>query len=118
MTLRLPKMSSTQLRSVSNGAAGSALVLPRPAYLTVTNMFAALRLLPMSNREKDAEVRVVRHENAVLRRQLKIQVRHEPSDWLWFAALSTLIPRHRWSRVFPVIPGTPPAWHRQLTAAK
>ncbi|MFJ9130387.1 hypothetical protein ACIRJS_40555 [Streptomyces sp. NPDC102340] len=93
-------------------------MLPRPAYLTVTNIFAALRLLPTSNREKDAEVRVVRHENAVLRRQLKARVRYEPSDRLWFAALSTLTPRHRWSRGFSVTPGTPPAWHRQLTAAK
>ncbi|WP_405476506.1 integrase core domain-containing protein [Streptomyces sp. NBC_00009] len=67
---------------------------------------------------KDAEVLVLRHENTVLRRQLKTQVRYEPSDRLWFAALSSLIPRHRWSRVFPVTPGTLLAWHRQLIAAK
>ncbi|MFF7888898.1 integrase, partial [Streptomyces sp. NPDC007916] len=41
---------------------------------------------------KDAEL-VLRHENAVLRRQLAGPVRYEPADRLWFAALSSLIPR-------------------------
>ncbi|GAA3381414.1 hypothetical protein GCM10020367_72570 [Streptomyces sannanensis] len=44
---------------------------------------------------KDAELLVLRHENAVLRRQLAGPVRYEPADRLWFAALSALIPRRR-----------------------
>ncbi|MFI6847800.1 integrase [Kitasatospora sp. NBC_00085] len=49
---------------------------------------------------KDAELLVLRHENAVLRGQLTAPVRHEPEDRLWFAVLSSLIPRHRWLQAF------------------
>jgi len=67
---------------------------------------------------KDAELLVLRHENAVLRRQLTSPVRYEPADRFWLAALSSLIPRRRWSSVFPVTPGTLLAWHRRLIARK
>lgn len=67
---------------------------------------------------KDAELLVLRHENAVLRRQLAGPVRYEPADRLWFAALSSLIPRLRWARVFPMAPGTLLAWHRRLAARR
>ncbi|MCX5536545.1 hypothetical protein OG785_39030 [Streptomyces sp. NBC_00006] len=33
-------------------------------------MFAALRLLPMSDRDKDAEILALRHQPAVLQQQL------------------------------------------------
>jgi hypothetical protein len=45
-------------------------VLLRLAYLGVTNAFAMLRLLPMSNREKDVEILALRHQIGVLERQL------------------------------------------------
>jgi transposase len=67
---------------------------------------------------KDAELLVLRHENAVLRRQITGPIRYEPADRLWFAALSCLIPRPRWSTVFPVTPATVLAWHRRFIAAK
>ncbi|SEK55570.1 Transposase [Streptacidiphilus jiangxiensis] len=67
---------------------------------------------------KDAELLVLRHENAVLRRQLDGPVRYEPADRFWLAALSSLIPRCDWSRVFPVTPGTLLAWHRRLIAKR
>jgi putative transposase len=44
-------------------------VLPRPAYLGVTNLFAPLRLLPISGRGKDAEILALRHQLLVLQRQ-------------------------------------------------
>lgn len=44
---------------------------------------------------RDAELLVLQHENAVLRRHIKAPVRYEPADRLWFAALSALIPRRR-----------------------
>ncbi|MGO4747187.1 integrase [Streptomyces sp. 2MCAF27] len=67
---------------------------------------------------KEAELLVLRHENAVLRRQLAGPVRYEPADRFWFAALSGLIPRRHWLKIFPVTPGTLLAWHRRFIAAK
>jgi putative transposase len=45
-------------------------VLLRLAYLGVANVFALLRLLPMSSRDKDAEILALRHQLLVLQRQL------------------------------------------------
>jgi hypothetical protein len=45
-------------------------VLLRLAYLTVANTFALMRLLPASDRDKVAEILVLRHQIAVLERQL------------------------------------------------
>ena len=66
----------------------------------------------------DAARLVLRHENAVLRRQLAGPVRYVPADRLWFAALSSLTPRRRWAQVFSVTPGTLLAWHRRLVARR
>jgi hypothetical protein len=60
---------------------------------------------------------VLRHENAVLRRHAG-RVRYEPADRVWFAALARLIPRRRWTDVFPVTPAALLAWHRRLAARK
>jgi putative transposase len=76
-------------------------------------------LLPMFRGDlaKDAELLVLRHENAVLRRHAG-RVRYEPADRAWFAALARLVPRRRWAEVFPVTPATLLAWHRGLAAKK
>lgn len=60
---------------------------------------------------------MLRHENSVLRRQIG-QVRYQPADRLWFAALSRLIRRRRWGEVFMVTPATLLAWHQRLVARK
>jgi putative transposase len=67
---------------------------------------------------KDAEVLVLRHENAVLRRQITGHVRYDPADRFWFAALSSLLSRRRWHEIFPVQPATVLAWHRRVIARK
>jgi putative transposase len=45
-------------------------VLLRLAYLGITNAFALLRLLPGSDHDKDIEILSLRHQLAVLQRQL------------------------------------------------
>ena len=65
---------------------------------------------------KDAELLVLRHENAVLRRHIG-RVRYQPADRLWLLALSRLIPRRRWGEVFAVTPATllaPATGHPQM----
>jgi putative transposase len=64
---------------------------------------------------KDAELLMLRHENAVLRRHAG-RVRYEPTDRVWFAALAPFISRKRWTEVLPVTPATLLAWHRKLAA--
>ncbi|SMD27554.1 hypothetical protein SAMN05661093_11162 [Kibdelosporangium aridum] len=61
---------------------------------------------------------MLRHENAVLRRQITGHVRYEPADRFWFAVLSSPLPRRRWHEVFPVQPATILAWHRRFIARK
>jgi putative transposase len=75
-------------------------------YKVARKLLSVPGALLRSDTEKAAEVLVLRHENAVLRRQIPSPVRYEPADRLWLAALSSLIPRHRWRAVFPVTPGT------------
>ncbi|MFF1840121.1 hypothetical protein ACFVXE_39235 [Streptomyces sp. NPDC058231] len=56
-------------------------MLLRLAYLGVTNAFAILRLLPMSDRDKDVEILALRHQITVLERQLGgDRLRFGPSD--------------------------------------
>jgi putative transposase len=66
---------------------------------------------------KYAELLVLRHENAVSRRQIA-RVRYTPADRAWLAALSRLLPRRRWTEIFPVTSATILAWHRKLVARK
>jgi hypothetical protein len=54
---------------------------------------------------KDAELLMLRHENAVLRRKVA-RVHYRPVDRMWLAALSRLVPRRRWAEIFPVTPAT------------
>jgi putative transposase len=72
-------------------------------YLLARCLLGCLMVLARRELSKDAELLVLRHENAVLRRQVS-RVRYQPGDRLWLAALSRLIPRHRWGEVFTVTP--------------
>ena len=86
-------------------------------YLLVRCLLGCLKVVIRHQVSKDAELLVLRHENAVLRRQIS-RVRYQPGDRLWLAALSRLVPRRRWGQVFAVTPATLLAWHRRLVARK
>nr|WP_237693355.1 integrase core domain-containing protein [Streptomyces sp. SID2888] len=88
----------------------------RLAYLTVTNAFAALRLLPMSDREKDVEILALRHQIAVLGRQLSPgRARFAPEDRTLLAALLAPLPREVLRRLRLLVqPDTVLRWHRNL----
>jgi hypothetical protein len=86
-------------------------------YLLVRCLLSCLVALARGEVSRNAELLVLRHENAVLRRQAG-RVRCQPGDRLWLAALSRLIPRRCWSEVFAVTPATLLAWHRRLTAGR
>jgi putative transposase len=87
-------------------------------YQVARKLLALPAVLLRRDVTKEAELLVLRHENAVLSRQLAGPRRYSPADRLWLAALSSLLPRRRWAQVFPVTPATLLAWHRHLIARK
>jgi putative transposase len=68
------------------------------------------------SRHNDVEVLILRHQLAVLRRQVS-RPRLRQRDRLFMAALSRMLPRERWS-AFLVRPQTLLWWHRELVRRK
>jgi transposase InsO family protein len=87
-------------------------MLFRLVYLLMVRLLSWLALHARSDVSKNVEILVLRHEVAVLRRQ----VARPTPDWAdraVMAALAGLLPRHlRIQRI--VTPGTLLAWHRRL----
>jgi putative transposase len=92
-------------------------VLLKIVYLLVRRLLGLAVLVFRKDLAKDAELLVLRHENAVLRRHAA-RIRYEPADRVWLAALAGLLPRRRWTEIFPVTPATLLAWHRKLAERK
>ena len=92
-------------------------MLLKIVYLLLRRILSLAVLVFCGEGAKEAELLVLRHENAVLRRHAT-RVRYEPADRVWFAALARLLPRRRWTEVFPVTPATLLAWHRKPAARK
>jgi transposase len=95
-------------------------VLLRLAYLTVANAFAVMRLLPMSDRDKDTETLALPHQITVLERQLDGEkVWFSPSDRAFLAALLHGLPSEVLRRIRLVVrPDTVPRRHRDLVARR
>ena len=92
-------------------------MLLKAVYVLTCRVLSLAVLVFRGDLAKEAELLVLRHENAVLRRHVG-RVRYEPADRAWFAALARLVPRKRWAGVFPITPATLLAWHRRLAAGK
>jgi transposase len=95
-------------------------MLLRLAYLGITNAVALLRLLPGSDRDKDAEILALRHQLAVLQRQLGEQrIRFDRADRTWLAALLHQLPRPTLRHLRLLVrPDTVLRWHRDLVARR
>ena len=93
-------------------------MLLRLAYLGVTNALAMLRLLPMSDGAKDAEILALRHQIMVLERHLQGEkVRFTHADRAFLAALLHRLPRDVLRRIRLLVrPETVLRWHRDLIA--
>jgi putative transposase len=91
-------------------------MLFRSAYLSVANVFAVLRLLPGSDRDKDAEILALRHQLAVVQRQLGGQkLRFSPADRALLAAMLHHLPRPQLRGLTLLVrPDTILRWHRDL----
>ena len=89
-------------------------VLSKLAYLALCRSIQLLTLLARGDTAKDLEILVLRHQLAVLRRQVS-RPRLEPADRALLGALSRALPRSRWSCFF-VKPDTLLRWHRRLVA--
>ena len=85
-------------------------------YQLLRQVLQMLTQLARDGGAKDVELLVLRHQVAVLRRQVHRPV-VEPADRVVLAALSRLLPRTRWSAFF-VTPATLLRWHRELIARR
>jgi len=80
-------------------------------FLVVRHVLRLVGLGPKPD-DKDVEIAVLRHQLAVLHRQVP-HPRYAPTDRLVLATLAKLLSRERWS-AFLVTPATLLRWHREL----
>lgn len=110
---------------VAGGAVsvGSALEVGRSRGMVLSFLYWALRRLlellvlrMRSQRAKEIEILVLRHQLQLLERQVaRPQLR--PADRALLAALSRMLPRRAWAPFF-VTPATLLRWHRELVARR
>ena len=85
-------------------------------YLAIRHVLELIVLLARSDGAKEIELLALRHEIAVLRRQIG-RPAYQPEDRGLLAVFSRLLPRSRWG-VFGVTPATLLAWHRRMVARR
>jgi transposase InsO family protein len=81
-------------------------------YLALCRLVQLVVLLCRSERSKELEILVLRHELAILRRQPR-RARLRPVDRAILAALARALPQSAWTSL-SVRPATVLRWHRQL----
>jgi hypothetical protein len=89
-------------------------VLVSFVYVVACRLFALVLLLARSDRSKELELLVLRHELSILRRHARRPQLTE-SDRLVLTALSRVTPRRSW-QAFLVTPETLLRWHRRTVA--
>jgi putative transposase len=95
---------------------GSLRIVFSLVYWALRRLLELLVLRIRSEREKEIEILVLRHQLRVLERQVaRPQLR--PSDRVLLTAFSWVLPRAAW-RSFFVTPGTLLRWHRELVARR
>ena len=80
--------------------------------IALQRILQLVSLLFRSADAKELEIVVLRHELAILRRQVHLPT-FRPADRSFLAAASRLLPRVKWS-VFLVTPATLLRWHRSI----
>jgi putative transposase len=89
-------------------------MLLRLPYLALTSVFALMRLLPMSDTDKDIEILALRHQLAILQRQID-RPRLTPPDRAFLAALLHRLSRPRLRQLHLIVsPDTVLRWHHDL----
>ncbi len=85
-------------------------------YWLFRHLLALTVLRGRSDAANEVEILVLRHELAVLRRQVG-RPSCRPADRVFLAALARMLPRERWGSVF-VQPATVRRWQRSLLARR
>jgi putative transposase len=85
-------------------------------YVALVRLLGLVALRSHSESDKDLEILVLRHELAILRRQVRRPV-YRASDRAFLAAVSRLFSRERWG-AFLMRPETLLRWHRDLVRRK
>jgi transposase len=86
-------------------------------YWSLRRLLELAVLRRRSEREKEIEILLLRHQLRVLERQVA-RPQLTPADRALLAAFSGVLPRAAWKRSFFVTPGTVLRWHRELVARR
>jgi transposase len=120
----VPETWIQRFRVVVGSWVGSAAVAGRSrgvvlsfAYWSLRRLLQLVVLRCRSEREKEIEILLLRHQLRVLERQVA-RPALTPADRALLAAFSRVLPRQAWTRSLFVTPGTLLRWHRELAARR